>query len=200
MSEGFDVAAYRREMTGIDPDKGLLVTFKHEAVKQNDGSFKDVEFIHIWMGNSEQIERPVTESDKIRFKSRYEAFKNNEAEPIEGTPIKMCAFATPADVAACKSERIFTLEQLVETPDERLLRAKLVNLKYRSRDWLEAQKRHGYVGELRAQIDALKAQIESLKSRLTDRGIEEPKPELEVTAPKKRGRPPKVTTDAEHAS
>ena len=182
MSEGgFDVAAYRRGIS--DPDRGLLVTFRYEAVKQNDGGFKNVEYINIWLSNSDQVDRPVTEADRIRFKTRYEAFRAGEKEPDEGTPIKMCAFATPANVAACKSERIFTIEQLVETPDERLMRPKLIQFKYMCRDYLESQKRHGYVGELRAEIDKLKAQIKALEGK---------RAEKEEEPPKKRGRPPKV--------
>lgn len=195
MSEGgFDLAAYRREVSGGDPDRGLLVTFEHRAEKQNDGSFKNVEYIRIWLSNTDEVVRPVQPQDKVRFKSRYDSFKAGEEQPLEGTPINLCAFATPADVAACKAERVFTLEQLVETPDERLFKAKLVNFKYRSRDWLEAQKRHGYVGELRSQIDGLQAQVNMLKARLTDQGKDP-----EVEEPKKRGRPRKVE-DAEHAA
>lgn len=181
MSEGgFDVVAYRRGIS--DPDRGLLVTFRYEAVKQNDGGFQNVEYINIWLSNSDQVDRPVSDQDRVRFKTRYDAFKAGEAEPDEGTPIKMCPFATAANIAACKAERIFTVEQLVETPDERLMRPKLVNFKYNCRDYIESQKRHGYVGELRAQIDKLQAQVKALEAKTGTKAEE----------PKKRGRPPKV--------
>jgi hypothetical protein len=186
MSEGgFDYEAHRRAAMGSNPDKALLVSFKYVAEKQKDGSFKNVEHIIIWMDKNNEVVRKVTEEDKIRFSERYAAFKRNEEVPEEGTPINLCAFATPADVSACKSERIFTMEQLVETPDERLARARLVNFKYRARDWLESQKRSGYVGELREEIDHLKAQIEVLKERA---GVTAEEPVIT----KKRGRPKKV--------
>lgn len=185
MSEGgFDVAAYRRGVS--DPDRGLLVTFRMHGQQQADGSFKDVEYINIWMSNGETVDRPVIQSDRIRFKDRYESFKAGQTEPETGTLIKHMAFATPANVAACKAERIFTVEQLVETADERLMRAQLINFKYNCIEWLKANKDSKHVVAMRSEIEALKAQIENLKLRLAD------KPE----EPKKPGRPKKVKDDA----
>jgi hypothetical protein len=187
MSEGFDYQIHRQLNAGSNPDKGLIVTFEPIAEKQPDGSFKNVDYVRIIIGRNDEIVRKVTQEDKVRFADRYSAYKAGEDMPPDGTPIKDCALATPADVSACKAERIFTLEQLAETPDERLQRAKLINFKYKCRDWLESQKRHGYVGELRQQIESLKTQIDGLKAQLAARG-ETP---IEVE-PKRKGRPPKV--------
>lgn len=187
MSEGFDYQIQRQLNAGSNPDKGLIVTFEPIAEKQPDGSFKNVDYIRIVLGRNDEVVRRVTQEDKVRFADRYSAYKAGEDMPPDGTPIKDCALATPADVSACKAERIYTLEQLAETPDERLQRAKLINFKYKCRDWLESQKRHGYVGELRSQIDTLKAKIDGLESQLRARG-ETP---VDVT-PKRKGRPPKV--------
>jgi hypothetical protein len=187
MSEGgFDYEAHRRNLQG-NPDKALLVSFEYASEKKKDGSFENAEMIRIWMDKNQEVVRKVTEEDRARFSERYSAFKKGEEMPEDGTPIKMCSFATPADVSACKAERIFTVEQLVETSDERLSRARLINFKYMARDYLEAQKRTGYVGELREQIDQLKAQIEMLKERQ-----KEPPPVAVAEVPKKRGRPKKV--------
>lgn len=186
---GFDYEAHRRNLMG-NPDKALLVSFEYAAEKQKDGSFNNVEMIRIWMDKNSEVVRKVTSEDKHRFKERYEAFRNNEQVPESGTPISLCSFATPADVSACKSERIFTLEQLVETSDERLARARLINFKYQARTWLEAQQRSGYTGELIAKIQHLEAQIEVLKERQG----------TPVEPAKKRpGRPKKVITDGEPA-
>ena len=186
MSEGFDYEAYRQsKVPGGNPDKALIVTFGYEAKKKSDGTFVNVEMVNIWMDKNTEVRREVTPEDRVRFAERYAAFKAGQEVPIDGTPIEKCVFATPADVAACRAERIFTLEQLVETPDERLQRARLTNFKYRSRDFLEARERTGYVGELRDQIDALKAQIETLKERLW-------KPADEQASKRGPGRPRKV--------
>lgn len=186
MSEGgFDYEAHRRSLQG-NPDRALLVSFEYAPEKRRDGSFVNVEMIRIWMDKNTEVVRKVTEEDKIRFTERYEAFKKNEEVPEDGTPIKMVPFATPADVSACKSLRIFTLEQLVETSDDRLSRAQLINFKYQARDYLEAQRRTGYVGELRDEINHLKAQLEILKERSGE-------PSEEPVAKKRGGRPKKVT-------
>jgi len=185
---GFDVAAYQRGQS--NPDKALIVTFEYAAVKQIDGSFKNVEMVRIWLGRNDEIVRQVTPQDRERFRERYESFKKGETMPPDGTPISQCAFATPADVSACKSERIFTLEQLVEVADERLQRAQLITFKYRARDWLESQKRHGYVGELRERISYLERENALLKEKLQEQGKDT---EVVVPVAKKRGRPPKVT-------
>lgn len=190
MSEGgFDYQAFQKQVRGSDPDRALIVTFEPHAVKQVDGSFKNVDFVRIWLSNTDEVVRPVTDADKVRFRDRWEAYQRNETPPAEGTPIAQCAFATPADVAGCKADRIYTLEQLVETPDERLKRSGLLTFKYRCRDWLEAQRRHGYVGELRDQIEALKAQIESLKEQNAQLKSEDDEP-------KKRGRKVRDAEDA----
>lgn len=145
------------QQLGADPDRALIVTFSYDSERQRDGSFENVEMVEIWIDKDNIIRRKVTDEDRQRFAARYQAFKAGEAEPEDGTPIKMVAFATPADIASCKTERIFTVEQIVETPDERLARPKLMNFKYKCRDWLESQHRSGYVGELREQISALQA-------------------------------------------
>ncbi len=191
MSEGgFDYEAHRRNLMG-NPDRALLVSFEYQAEKQKDGSFKNVEFIRIWMDKNTEVVRKVTEEDKTRFADRYNAFVKNEQVPANGTPISMCAFATPADVSACKAERIFTLEQLAETADERLARARLVNFKYQARAWLEAQQRSGYTGELMSRIQELERQLAVYKDRQHNVAPIEP--------PKKRGPKPKVIVDGDAA-
>src|SRR5690348_5830677 len=147
------------------------------------------------VGRNDEIVRKCTPQDRIRFSERYDAFKKGEAVPPNGTPIAQCAFATPANVSACKTERIFTLEQLVETPDERLQRSSLQGFKYKCIDWLKSMKQHGYVGELREQITRLEKENAILKERLADQGKD-----TTVAVPvatKRRGRPPKQDGDAQ---
>lgn len=169
MSEGFDYDAYRQQQDaqkgGSDPDRALIVTFEYASKAKGDGTFKNIEMIKIWIDKDNEIIRQVTDDDRTRFAARYAAFKAGEEAPIDGTPINMVAFATPADIAGCRAERIFTVEQIVEKPDERLQKAKLINFKYKCRDWLESQQRSGHVGELREQIDHLKAQNDVLREK-----------------------------------
>jgi len=182
---GFDIQAYRAAQS--NPDRALLVTFEYAARQKADGSFENIEMIRIWLGRNDEICRPVTDQDKVRFRDRYEAFQKGEKAPLDGTPVAQCALATPAIISSCKAEKIFTLEQLVETPDERLMRSSLVSFKYKCKDWLEAQKRIGHVGEMRSRIEKLERENEILKERLKTDGKN-----TEVEVPKRRGRPPKV--------
>src|SRR3990172_3886933 len=112
---GFDYEAHRRAIAGSNPDKALLVSFEYASEKLKSGLFENVEMVRIWMDKNSEVVRKVTDADKVRFAGRYAAFKKGEEMPEEGTPIRLCAFATPADVSACKAERIFTVEQFVET-------------------------------------------------------------------------------------
>lgn len=195
MVEGFDYAAYQREQRKENPDKALLVTFEYKAEPKPDGTFENVEYTRIWLSKNDEIVRKTTDDDRARFLERYESFLKGEEKPPDGTPLGNCPFVTPADVAACKAERIFTAEQLAEVPDERLRKALLVNLKYKCRDFLEARARTGYVGEMRDQIEALKAQVEALKERqVPDQSetIETLKAEIDQLKAKRRpGRPKK---------
>lgn len=158
MAEGFDYQAYRAEQSGANMDKALLVTFEYASEKQPNGAHKNVEMVRIWMGKNDEIVRKVTEEDKVRFAERYAAFKRGEEVPPDGIPIKEVPFAMPADVAMCKAERILTLEQLVETPDERLKRSPgggLMNLKYKAKDYLDAVHRSERVMETSQKIKKL---------------------------------------------
>jgi hypothetical protein len=189
MSEGFDYQAFKASQVNSNPDRALIVTFEPVAERKPDGTFQNVEFIRIKMGMqswADEIYRKVTKEDKIRFADRYAAYKAGEEMPVDGTPIAECLFATPADIASCKAERILSLETLAELPDEKLQRAHLVGLKYKVIDWLKARKQVGYIGELRDQIEALKKRVVMLETE---------NKELKA-APKPRGRPRKVVNDA----
>ena len=162
----FDIAAHNALQRGENPDRALIVTFEYESEPNGDGTFRNVEMINIWIDKDNTVRRRVTAEDRERFRDRYEAFKRGEEVPADGTPINLCTFATPADVATCKAERILTLEQLAETPDERLQRSRnLINFKYKVQDWLKARSNTSHVAELREQIERLKAQIDALKEK-----------------------------------
>ena len=173
-------------------DKALLVSFEYVAekavpTKDNPEPYRNVPYIRIWMSKNAEIVRKVTEEDKARFRDRWEAFLKKEEVPDKGTPINLVPFATPANVSSCKAEKIYTVEQLVETPDERLGRAYLTNFKYMCKDWLDSQVRSGFLQELRSEIDALKAENATLREQLAGR--------TKAPASKRRGRPRKVKDD-----
>ncbi len=184
----FDHEAHRAAQHG-DADKGLLVSFFYEAKKHGD-EYENVPFIRIWVDKETEVIRAVTEADKLRFEDRWKAFQKGEEIPEDGTPIKELPFATPANVASCKANRIMTAEQLVETPDDRLTRAKLVNFKYQVKDLLAAQKDTHHLRGMREEMENLKKANRALQEKLdmvlagqTEEDSEPPK--------RKRGRPRK---------
>ena len=182
----FDYEALRRQQSGQNPDKGLLVTF---AYKFDDRKKEEVPYISIFLGKNDTVERPVTEDDKKRFSERWQAFLKNEDSPPEGLPIKQVPFATPSDISSCKSEKIYTVEQLVETPDARLQRAHLLNFKYQCADMLKQLKDSRHIIEMREEIESLKKQLLAMKDRKVELVEEEPDPKP------KRGRPRKSDGD-----
>ena len=159
----FDVNAHQAVNRGDIAD--WRVSFGYEAVRQADGSWKDVEHITVFNNPQEIVCRPVEERDKITYSARYEAFRKGEAVPLDGTPIKDWATITKADIAACKNARIYTVEQLAETADEALQKNHIVALKYKARDWLEANKNSGVLAQLRDELDQAKSQIKALEEK-----------------------------------
>lgn len=182
----FDYEALRRQQSGQNPDKGLLVTF---AYKYNDKLKSEIPYISIFLGKNDTVERPVTEDDKKRFSERWESFLKNEDAPPAGLPIKQVPFATPSDISSCKAEKIYTVEQLVETPDARLQRAHLLNFKYQCADMLKQLKDSNHIIEMREEIENLKKQLLAMKGQKVE--LVEEEPDLKP----KRGRPRKVDGD-----
>ncbi len=160
----FDHEAHRRAQQG-NADDGLLVSFYYEAIKKGD-DFDNVPFIRIWVDKETEIIRAVNEEDKIRFEPRWQAFLKGEEIPEEGTPIKEIPFATPANVAACRASRILTAEQLIETPDDRLTRSKLVNFKYQVKDMMASQKDSSHMREMRKEMEELSKQNIVLREKI----------------------------------
>lgn len=192
----FNHEAWRQEQQGT-ADAGLLVSFYYEAIKRND-EFVNVPFIRIWVDKETEVVREVTEEDKNRFSVRWAAFQKGEEAPIEGTPIKELPFATPANVATCKANNIYTAEQLIETPDDRLTRAKLVNFKYQVKDMLASQKDSSHMRQMREEMDQLKKTNivlqEKIEALINAQGSDEPEPPPK----RKRGRPRKHGNTPQH--
>ena len=168
-----------------EADKALLVSFYYEAKKVGE-DYHNVPYIRIFVNKNSQIEREVTEEDKQRFHERWEAFQKGEEAPEDGTPVNLAPFATPANVAACKAERIYTVEQLVQTPDSRLARSYLTNFKYMCSDWLKQRRDGDQISLMRSELEALKAENAMLQEKFRDAGLQKP------TTKKKRRRRKKV--------
>lgn len=176
-----------------EADKALLVSFEYVA-KEVNGEYQNVPHIRIFVNKNSEIFREVTEEDMERFSDRWEAFQKGEEAPEEGTPVNLAPFATPANVAACRANKIYTVEQLVQTPDSRLQRSYLTNFKYMCSDWLKEKAGAGQIQELRGEIEALKRENQMLIERFRDAGLST---EAKPAAKKKRRRRTKKVTDGD---
>lgn len=181
----FDYEAHRRLQSG-NPDKALIVTFRYEYdAKRN----KEVPYTSIFLSKNNTVDRPTTDEDKTRFKERWEAFQKGEEAPPDGLPINQVPFATPAEISICKTERIYTVEQLVQTPENILQRANILNFRYRCADLLKQMTDSQHIVKMRDEIETLKKQIQTLQETNAKLKASSEEPEMKP----KRGRPRKVT-------
>lgn len=127
--------------------------------------------------------------DHLRFKTQWEAFKNNTREAATGLAIDQWPAITRSESDAFKSMQIHTVEQLAALPDSSLTWLGGRQRRDQAVAWLATAKDHAGEAKLakeneqmRAQIDALTLQVKELAA-LTGKDIE---------PAKKIGRPPKV--------
>lgn len=164
MSQMFDAQAYNDANAGKGYDKQWC-EFAWEGVPDGEGGFNNVAYIRIRTDRLNEIFRPVNDADKINYKSRYEAFVEGNEEPPEGTPIKEWAVPTAAERKGCQVARIYTIEQLSESPDEGLQKAGLISLKYKAIDWLEHNEDAGILAKLRDELDRANEKIAILEEK-----------------------------------
>lgn len=177
-------------------DSNLYVEFTMESVpqpfeseKQGRPIFKDVPYIKIITpGDKTKVpHRPVKDEDKIRFPRQWEAFKNQEVQVTEGTPITEWPPLTKGEAMEFKALNIHTVEQLANLPDSSLSwlggqqrRTQAQSFIAASKDTALVSKMNGELAKRDADILALQNQIAELSAKNQD-----------DDQPKKRGRPAK---------
>lgn len=183
-------------------DNGLYVEFSMEAVQNEEKSqsegrpiFEEKEYITIRIaGDTKTVrKRPVQlewsgnqPPDSERWPRQYQAFKNQQKQVMEGTPLEQWPLMNKADVMSVKGLSIYTVEQLAGLGDNALTWLGARTWRDKAVAYLaEAQKGAG-VAKLQAENDKLKLQMEALQNQMA--ALLDAKPEL---AEKKRGRPAK---------
>lgn len=185
-------------------DAGLYVQFYLEAVKDEEESvaagrpiFIDKEYIKIIpVGDKNTVIcEPVTEEYKMRWPQQYAAFKNQQHQPQEGTPLDQWPPLTKSQMMTLKSVNVHTVEQLANVSD-----GNLTNLGMGARDLREKaivylKNAEGSAGTLalQHQLNQAMKQIDALKNQLA--GFDN-----NAGEPKRRGRPKKEVADAEDVS
>lgn len=143
--------------------------------------FDDVEMIHIIVDSRSEIQRPVTDQDRVNpeFKPYYDAWKEGAAPPTIGTPLAEWPQASRGQVEALNRIQIKSVEDFATSPDTSLgrLGPGFLPLREKARAWLETAKDRGATAEelhslrtenaeLKEKLNGQSDQIEELFSRL----------------------------------
>jgi hypothetical protein len=113
--------------------------------------------------------RPVEDTDRKRFASRYKAFLDGATETIVGTPLSAWPVVTRAQVEEMKFFNIQTVEQLAGLPDSQAAKyVGIQSLKQRAKDFLEASKGAAPLTALRAEMEQKDAETAALRQALDE--------------------------------
>lgn len=165
-------------------DESLGVHFYMEAVKDTAATaeqgrpvFRDIEYVRIQApGNVKDIaQRPVRESDKVRWPKLYEAFRRGDTQ-AQGTPLRDVAAAlrlSPSQAEELRYFGVHTLEQLAGTTDANLGRIGPYRpQRDKARELVKAALADAPVSELRsraaeqaAELAELRAEVERLRGK-----------------------------------
>lgn len=140
----------------------------------------------------------VEPSDPDRWPKQWQRFQNQQQQVPDGMPLEQWASLTKPDVMSLKGSGIFTVEQLSNVPDHLLhsLGHGARMLRDKAKAWLATS--NSNVEQIMRRIEALEAENQVLREQLGGRDIGSGSPAGETdvpkvtSAPKRRGRPPKV--------
>lgn len=99
------------------------------------------------------------------YEQAYEAWKEGQEEPLDGTPIKSWPAASPAQIKACLNANIKTVEDLATAPEEALKRIGMGarHLQQKAEAWLKSASEHGKVAE---EIASLKRDLQDTQEQM----------------------------------
>jgi len=177
-------------------DNGLYVEFflqpvenKEKSLKEGRPIFEDKEYITIRvLGDKSTVRtRPVTykpngtvPADIERFHRQYQAFKSQNAQITEGTPVTEWAAITKSEAMELKALNIHTIESLANCGDNNINWFGGRQLRDKAIAWINQAKDGSGIIKLQEENNYLKTQLEALKNEF----------EAFKTLPRK-GRPPK---------
>lgn len=160
-------------------DKKLRVEFYMRPVLNEAKSkeekrpvYEDVEYIRIIVpGDRDSIvEQEVWDIHRARFADRYERWKRNHDNSVQGTPITALVGVTPALAQELAHFHVTTVEQLADMSDQ--IGQKFMGfaqLKKKAKEFLEAAKgEFGNVVKLQSELDDLRAQNEALQKQMQE--------------------------------
>lgn len=165
-------------------DAGLFVQFYMESVKDEEASSKegrpiyaDKEYIKIIpVGDKNTVIcRPVRTSwdgnnapDTERWPHQYAAFKNQQVQVNEGTPLEQWPPLTKSQVMMMKSANVHTVEQLAAVSDQNLgnLGMGARSLREKAEAYINNSKDGAGLSALQEKNERLEKEIEALKNQM----------------------------------
>lgn len=190
-------------------DNGLFVEFYWKSVESKKKSieagrpiFEDKAYIKIivpgdktksWDRPVQLIEDSGVPPDPVRWPRQWEAFKNQQKQVAEGTPLEEWAMISRSDAASFKAINIHTVEQLAAVGDHSLTVMGMRQWRDKAKAHIEKAKDGAFERKLVEQNEALQAQITALQNQLNGYKESGILAKQEASAPPaKRGRKPKV--------
>lgn len=180
-------------MASHGTDRNLAVEFFIQDVYQPYASekagraiYKPVEMARLYaVGAKSDIIKIVTHEDlpnepslPHRFPRQYEAFKKQQEQVPDGTPLEMCKFLPSHRVKELKFSNIHTAEQLAATPDSTIqtlgmgaFRERELCKTFLANDDQKVKQVSNLLAEntaMKADIEAMKAQFAELNSRMAN--------------------------------
>jgi len=167
-----------REHDRHQGDENLYVQFfmhpmqdKAKTLEEGRPIFVDTEYIRIMVPGDKGnvIMREVRDDDRQRFPKQYQAFKNDEAEIVEGTPLTQWNFVTAAQVEELKYFGIRTVENLATVTDTNAQKFMGINLlRQKAREYIEATASDAPIAQLQDDIAKRDATIAEQSDLLAD--------------------------------
>ena len=162
----------------FDKDQNLYVRFyshpKQDAVKSAEEGrpiFHDTEYVSIMVpgDKSSIVERPARDSDRQRFPKHYQAFKNNEEEVLDGTPLEAWPGLTRSQVEELRYFNIRTVEQLASVSDSHAQKFMGINiLRRKAEAYMDAAAGNAATDKMAAELESRDNEIAALKQAVEE--------------------------------
>jgi hypothetical protein len=159
-------------------DDKLFVQFYVKAVMNNFKSaaagrpiFDEKDFVRIIVPGDRNtvVDTVVTPEYAHRFRSRYEAFKRNQSEPVTGTPLSVWPHISVGMRAELAAAHVTTVEQLAELPDGLAQRFMGINaLRQKAKTFLDAANDGAAASKLQLELEQRDNEIEVLKRQMSE--------------------------------
>jgi hypothetical protein len=171
----YDYTIHQREK---EADKALAVRFfimplqnEHKSQQEGRPIFDDTEMVEIRArgDRTSVISRPVRDTDKVRFREAYLAFKDGNKVLESGTPLKEWPLISASRCEELKYLGFVTVEQLADASDAVCSNiSTLTTLKQKAKAFLEYAKGISPMERLQEEINAERSRAEAAEAQIKD--------------------------------